>query len=64
MDERVDNVTAFQWQSQLRYSQHDKTRECQVCNVSFMQHVACMSLLTPHELATPHMHLSLRVYCR
>ena len=30
MDERVDNVTAFQWQSQLRYSQHDKTRECQV----------------------------------
>jgi len=30
MDERVDNMTAFQWQSQLRYSQHDKTRECQV----------------------------------
>ncbi|KAK9843805.1 hypothetical protein WJX81_007069 [Elliptochloris bilobata] len=30
LDERVDNVTAFQWQSQLRYSQHDKTRECQV----------------------------------
>ena len=30
LDERVDNVAAFQWQSQLRYSQHDKTRECQV----------------------------------
>ncbi len=29
LDERVDNGTAFQWQSQLRYSQHDKTRECQ-----------------------------------
>lgn len=33
LDERVDNVMAFQWQSQLRYSQHDKTRECQVASV-------------------------------
>ncbi len=30
MDERVDSGAAFQWQSQLRYSQHEKTRQCQV----------------------------------
>ena len=30
IDERVDSRMAFQWQSQLRYSQHAKTKECQV----------------------------------
>ena len=30
IDERVDSKAAFQWQSQLRYSQHAKTKECQV----------------------------------
>jgi len=29
IDERVDSRMAFQWQSQLRYSQHAKTKECQ-----------------------------------
>ena len=32
IDERVDSKAAFQWQSQLRYSQHAKTKECQVVN--------------------------------
>ena len=30
IDERVDSAAAFQWQSQLRYAQHEKTKECQV----------------------------------
>ena len=30
IDERVENASAFQWQSQLRYSQHPTTKECQV----------------------------------
>ena len=29
IDERVDSAAAFQWQSQLRYAQHEKTKECQ-----------------------------------
>lgn len=31
VDERVESASAFQWQSQLRYLQHPKTKECQVC---------------------------------
>ena len=31
IDERVESASAFQWQSQLRYLQHPKTKECQVC---------------------------------
>ena len=34
IDERVESAAAFQWQSQLRYSQHDKTRECQVLKIA------------------------------
>ena len=30
VDERVDSGQCFQWQSQLRYSQGEKTRDCQV----------------------------------
>lgn len=30
IDERVENGQCFQWQSQLRYYQNEKTRECQV----------------------------------
>ena len=30
IDERVDSGSAFQWQSQLRYCQNDKTKLCQV----------------------------------
>lgn len=30
IDERVDSRSAFQWQSQLRYFQHTRTKECQV----------------------------------
>ena len=30
IDERVNSAAAFQWQSQLRYAQHEKTKECQV----------------------------------
>ena len=30
IDERVESASAFQWQSQLRYTQHPKTKECQV----------------------------------
>lgn len=29
IDERVDNASAFQWQSQLRYCQNDKLKTCQ-----------------------------------
>jgi dynein heavy chain len=29
IDERVDSASAFQWQSQLRYCQQEKTKECQ-----------------------------------
>ncbi len=32
MDERVENVSCFQWQSQLRYYQNEKTKEAQVSN--------------------------------
>ena len=35
IDERLESAAAFQWQSQLRYSQHDKTKECQVCNLAW-----------------------------
>ncbi len=30
IDERVENMTCFQWQSQLRYYQNEKTKEAQV----------------------------------
>jgi dynein heavy chain len=30
IDDRVDNGQCFQWQSQLRYYQNEKTKECQV----------------------------------
>lgn len=30
IDERVENGQCFQWQSQLRYYQNEKTKECQV----------------------------------
>ena len=31
IDERVENAQCFQWSSQLRYYQNEKTKECQVC---------------------------------
>ena len=31
MDERVESASCFQWQSQLRYYQNEKTKEAQVC---------------------------------
>jgi hypothetical protein len=49
IDERVESGAAFQWQSQLRYSQHDRTRECQVFSVFCP---ACMHLVRP---AAEHM---------
>jgi hypothetical protein len=30
IDDRVEDATCFQWQSQLRYLQHEKTKKCQV----------------------------------
>lgn len=33
IDERVEGVTCFQWQSQLRYLQHEKNKKCQVCSM-------------------------------
>jgi dynein heavy chain, axonemal len=30
IEERVEDATCFQWQSQLRYIQHEKTKKCQV----------------------------------
>ena len=33
IEERVESGSAFQWQSQLRYYQHEKTKECQVCRL-------------------------------
>lgn len=33
IDERVENGQCFQWQSQLRYYQNEKTKECQVGSV-------------------------------
>lgn len=30
IDERVEDITCFQWQSQLRYIVHEKTKKCQV----------------------------------
>jgi hypothetical protein len=30
IEERVEDVTCFQWQSQLRYIVHEKTKKCQV----------------------------------
>ena len=30
IDERVEDATCFQWQSQLRYLQHERTKKCQV----------------------------------
>jgi dynein heavy chain, axonemal len=30
IDERVEDATCFQWQSQLRYIQHERTKKCQV----------------------------------
>ena len=30
MEERVESASCFQWQSQLRYYQNEKTKECQV----------------------------------
>ena len=32
IDDGVESASAFQWQSQLRYLQHPKTKECQVCD--------------------------------
>ena len=29
IDERVEDATCFQWQSQLRYLQHERTKKCQ-----------------------------------
>ncbi len=33
IEERVEDGMCFQWQSQLRYSQNEKTRSCQVGRV-------------------------------
>lgn len=30
IEERVEDGTCFQWQSQLRYYQNERTKECQV----------------------------------
>lgn len=30
IDDRVESGSCFQWSSQLRYYQHEKTKECQV----------------------------------
>lgn len=30
IEERVEDSTCFQWQSQLRYYQNEKTKSCQV----------------------------------
>ena len=37
IDDRVDSGQCFQWQSQLRYYQNEKTKECQVRDVAFYQ---------------------------
>lgn len=37
IDERVEDVTCFQWQSQLRYYQNEKTKTCQVQFILLLQ---------------------------
>lgn len=49
IEERVESAGAFQWQSQLRYTQHDKTKECQVRRLSCHRNIhtvlpACFTL--------------------
>lgn len=39
IDERIESASAFQWQSQLRYSQHPLTKECMVCLFPTLSHV-------------------------
>ena len=36
IDERVENGQCFQWQSQLRYYQNEKTKECQVGGAGYL----------------------------
>lgn len=35
IEERVESGQCFQWQSQMRYQQHDKTKDCQVGGGAF-----------------------------
>jgi hypothetical protein len=44
IEERVEDATCFQWQSQLRYIQHEKTKKCQVPLDSTPKTVADMAL--------------------
>lgn len=46
IDERVENVSCFQWQSQLRYYQNEKTKEAQVPLSSIAPILSC----APHIL--------------
>lgn len=46
IDERVENVSCFQWQSQLRYYQNEKTKEAQVLLSSIAPILSC----APHAL--------------
>lgn len=41
IDERVDSRSAFQWQSQLRYSQNTKSKECQASLLTVLK--PCMN---------------------
>ena len=58
IDDRVEDATCFQWQSQLRYLQHERSKKCQVralCagkNIVFDLH-CCMSFrarMVAHKL--------------
>lgn len=58
IDERVESSSAFQWQSQLRYTQHDKTKECQVHNIT-----QCRILFVKSNDSFPNNNLESCVCC-
>ena len=44
IDERTEDVSCFQWQSQLRYYQNEKTKRCQVwCRICIHARLICLS---------------------
>ena len=50
IDERVESASAFQWQSQLRYTQHPKTKECQVAwPFQAPTYLSCSCLILQHD---------------
>lgn len=54
IDERVDNASCFQWQSQLRYYQNEKSKECQVLTLApTLSSVSLLPNCQVQECASP-----------